>query len=129
MRNENRIRRSFKRQAIAQRVKSDDTKCIHIATRIEFTVRRLLGTHIVHRTKHTAIGSKPHIGRAQIARDTEIGNHGATAVAIDENVVRLYVAMDHASCMRVRECPRGLAENTHHVGDRQRTAFANTVAK
>ena len=126
---QNRVRCALEGESIAQRMESDHAQRIHITARVERVVARLLGAHVVHGAEHAAVGSQTGIGRTQVARDTEIGDDGTATFTIDQNIVRLHIAVDHAPGVCVRERPGRLAQDAHHVSHGQRTTLANAIAE
>ncbi len=78
----------------------------------------LLGRHVVRRTETEAVlGEAAHALLAPGERDAEVGQHGAPVV--EEHVVRLDVAVDHALAVGVVEPFRDLARDPDRIADRE----------
>ena len=62
-------------------------------------------------------------------RDAEVGHQRAARARLEQDVVRLHVAVHDAAPVRVRERPRHLAQHARRVGGRKRTARAQSLAE
>ena len=75
----------------------------------------------------------PGIGRGArvraAVRDAEVGDQRAAGARLQQDVVRLHVAMHDAAAVRVGERPRDLAQHARRVGGRQRAARAESLAE
>ncbi len=65
----------------------------------------------------------------RIMGDAEIGHNRASGFPIEENVVRLDVAMYHPAGVGVRQTPGHLAQHAYHLYDRLYSALPYAVAK
>ena len=77
---------------------------------------RLLGGHVVGGAEHAA-GGRQALGLER-ARDAEVGDLGAP-VAVDQDVLRLDVAVDELVLVRARQRPADLDGVGHRLGHRQ----------
>ena len=68
-------------------------------------------------------------GVVAAVRDAEVGDERAAGARLEQDVVRLHVAMDDAASVRVRERPRDLAQHARRVGRRERPARAEPLAE
>ncbi len=89
---------------------------------------RLLGRHVGGRAERHA-----GLGHATVARlaggegDAEVGDQGAAVM--QENVLRLDVAMDDAAAMGIVEGTRHLGGDAHGVGDRELLVANEAIAE
>src|SRR5690606_11265962 len=97
----------------------NDAQRVDVASRIHpvLLAANLLGRHVVRRSDDDA-GAHP--GLFERPRETEVGEKRA-AVAIEEDVRGLDVAMDEALPMRVLESLRNVADDAHALFDRERS--------
>ena len=78
--------------------------------------RRLLGAHVVRRAEtQSRFGHAAAGGGAHRERDAEVGHHRAAVV--QEDVLRLDVAVDHAVPVRVVQRVSDLAGDAHRFVD------------
>ena len=86
---------------------------IHVGAAADFFFgRRLLGTHVVRRAETEAcLGHAPASRRAHRQRDTKVHHHRAPVV--QQEVLGLDIAMNHAVPMRVVECVGHFACDAH----------------
>ena len=64
-----------------------------------------------------------------LQRDAEIGEHWAARAAVEEDVLRLEVAVNYTFAMRVVEGQRQLVQDAARVLRRQNTLRAQTLAE
>ena len=89
----------------------DDAQRILVAAAVEVALPHcLFGRHVGRRADRDAREGQPGVARGR-ARDTKVGDESATCRPIDENVVRLDVAMDDAARVRVVQRIRDLTED------------------
>ena len=96
---------------------ADDAERVEIAAAVDLAVaRRLLGRHVGRRADRDAGGGEPRV-RALLdrARDAEVGHHRAAVILVEQDVVGLDVAVDHAARMRVGERVRDLGAGSRRV--------------
>src|SRR6185437_10840277 len=125
--------RRVERQPPGERVESHDTQRIQIGATIHVTPRNLLRTREAGGA-HGTLGQRfrcriPHCVHRAHVRDAEIGDERTPRVLLEQNVVRLHIAMDHAAPVRVGEGPRHLAQETRGGGDVDGTARAHALAE
>ena len=115
-------------QATAHREVADDAERVDVAAPIDGFARRLLGAHEV-RGAHDL----PRIGHGArvlpAVRDAEVGHQCAARARLEQDVVRLHVAVHDAAPVRVGERPRHLAQDARRLGRREGTARANPLAQ
>jgi hypothetical protein len=114
-------------QASAQREKAHAPQRIEIAPSVEIVAAGLLGAHVVHGAQHQPVlrARRVVVG----TRDAEVGHDRAARAALDEDVLRLDVAVHDAACMRVGQCPRHLPQHAHRIGRRQCAAVPDAIAE
>ena len=88
-----------------------DAERVDVGLPVDVVAERLLGRDVVRRAEHAAVGGQPLL--LQRAGDAEVGDLGG-ALLVDEDVLRLDVAVDDAA--RVRGAER--AGDLDRVGDR-----------
>ncbi|HEX4354414.1 MAG TPA: hypothetical protein VHZ95_15900 [Polyangiales bacterium] len=89
------------RRVTGKHVIADDAERVEIAASIELSFAdRLFGRHIRRCSNGDAGGGQPCIACSG-ARDAKIGDHRSATRAINENVVRLDVAMHDAARMSI----------------------------
>ncbi len=64
-----------------------------------------------------------------ILRDAEVGHDGAVGAALDHDVLRLHVAVDHAPGVGVGQGPGSLAQHPDRLGRRERAAGAQSLGE
>ena len=94
-------------------------EAVHVGARVEVAfAHRLFGAHVLRRAEgHAGLG---HPGAARLARgerDAEVRHQGAAVV--QEDVLGLDVAMDHAMAMGVVERAGNFARDSHGAGNRE----------
>ena len=100
----------------AQHLVAHDANRVEIAASVDLGLRgRLLRRHVVRRTHHRSDlrQAGPRLQRVR-PRDTEVGEHCATARIVDQDVVRLDVAVHDALPVRVIQCVGHLRQ--HRAG-------------
>ena len=104
------------RKSSRQREVADDAERVDVAACVDDVARHLLGAEIVHRAEHLA--RRRERRRFGQSRDAEVGDERATARAVDENVLSLDVAVDHAARVRVAERLATSRELTKYLATR-----------
>ena len=74
-------------------------------------------------------GSVAVPGSLAAVRDAEVGHQRAAGARLEQDVVRLHVAVHDAASVRVGERPRHLAQHARRVGRRERAARAESLAE
>src|SRR5688572_24222512 len=69
------------------------------------------------------------MGGATTVRDTEVGHQGATGTRLEQDVVRLHVAVHNAASVGIRERPCHFAHNAGGFSGRQGTTSAEALAQ
>ena len=95
------------------------TERIHVAARIDGALaHRLLGTHVLRRAEREPGLRHPlAAGALHGERDAEVGHE--RVAALQQDVLRLDVAMDHAEAVRVAERIGDFARDADRFVDRQ----------
>ena len=120
-------RRTLEGKLAGERVEGDDAERVDVAAVIHRLTARLLGTHVLRGAENLADARHP--GAVRDARDAEIGDEGAAGTALDQDVVRLDVAVHHALRVRVGQAPGHLAQNPRRLRRRQRSATPDALAE
>ena len=93
-----------------------DPERVDVGLAGDLAPERLFGRHVVRRAEHAAGGGEA-LG-LQRAGDAEVGDLGA-AVAVDQDVLRLHVAMDELVLVGALERAADLDRVCHRLGHRQ----------
>jgi hypothetical protein len=112
--------RAGKRRLAHEHLIRDRAERIHIAPRVQPLLSGgLLGAHVVRSTEaHPRLGDAGGaVAAAAGQRNAEVGDQGAAVV--EQHIVRLDIAMDHAMAVSVVEPLCDLDGDSHGVGDRQ----------
>ena len=75
----------------------------------------LLGADIFRSPEECTGGCEPGEGVGPC--DAEVGDHGATARSLQDDVVRLYVAVHHPSAVGVAQSPGHLLEHPQYLSN------------
>jgi hypothetical protein len=75
------------------------------------------------------VGVGAVVGGAAVVGDAEVGDQRAAGAGLQQDVVRLDVAVDDAAAVRVGERPGDLAQHARGVGRRKGTARAEPLAE
>ena len=99
--------RCLERQLAGEHQVADDAERIDVAAAVGLALaERLLGRHVRRRADRDARDRELRVALGR-ARDAEVGDHRAPALAIDQNVLRLDVAVhDAVARARTRARPR-----------------------
>ena len=114
----------LERQAPGADEERRGSQTVQVAARVDVTAEHLLRTHELRRTRNAAL-----IGRALGGRDPEIHHQRPPTSCLDQDVVRLHVAMHESLAVRVPECPRDLAQHPHGLRRCQRPTTPDTLAE
>ena len=116
--------RPVERETTGQGEKPDHAERVQVAARIHRPTHRLLGAHELRRPHHP-----PRVGASAPvhARDTEVGDQRPAAPQLDQDVVRLHVAMHHAVRVSVVERSPDLLEHARDRRVAQRTIAAHAL--
>lgn len=113
---------SGKRKPAGGRHPGGDAEGIHVRPRVGLLAPPLLRTHVRRRAERHAIHRRIMFRRM---RDAEVGDQGAVAVALEQDVVRLHVPVHHPARVRVAERPRHFLHHAHRLARRQRSEPAH----
>jgi hypothetical protein len=94
-----------------EHLEEDDAERVDVRLPVDVVAQRLLGRHVVRRAEHAAVRREAVV--VERAGDAEVGDLGR-ALLVDQDVLRLDVAVDDAA--RVRGAER--AGDLDRVGDR-----------
>ena len=111
------------RKTAAERLEGDDAERVEVAASVDLVAGDLLGAHVVDGAEHLS----RHRERRGLgdAGDAEVGDHRAPGVRVEENVLRLDVAVHDAALVRVGEGERDVANDRHRRSrDRARSRGA-----
>ena len=112
---------AWERHVAGQELEQDAAERIDVALGPDALAARLLGRDVVRRSHHCA-----RLGDAALdverPRDPEVG-HLRAAVAVQEDVLRLHVAVDDAALVREREPARDRQPEVDDLVDRERAAL------
>ena len=110
-------RRAGVRRLTGDHLVGDRRERVDIAARVDRAIAGgLLGAHVVRRAEAEARLCDPRsTGVRNGERDPEVGDHGLPVV--EQDVLRLQVAMNHPVPMRVVECPGDSDRETHGLVD------------
>jgi hypothetical protein len=116
---------ALERHAAAEQEVAHAAERVEVRAAVERAALHLLRAHVVGGPHHVPFGGEAR--RALGARDPEVGDERAVGAALDHDVLRLHVAVDHAARMGVGERPRDLAQVAHRLGGRERAAIAHAL--
>ena len=122
-----RRRPGVERQLSRHRLEPDDAQRVHIASPVDALPQHLLGTHVVHGAQHLA-GRRRGRGFHEPG-DAEVGHDGGIAPTLEEDVLRLDVAVNHAPGVRVVERQRDLLQQARGIERRQRSLRCETLGQ
>ena len=114
-------------QPARERVVAGDAERVEIAARVERLAGGLFGAHVMGVPHHAPVG-RQGVGLHR-AGDTEVADERALGAALEQDVLGRDVAMDEARSMRVRQCPRDLAQHARRLAGQQRATRADALAK
>ena len=97
----------------AQHRVARDAQRVDIAPRVDTLAAHLLGAEVIDGPEHLAGGREGR--RLAHARDAEVGDHRASRDRVEEDVLGLHVAMNHAVRVRVPERGGDVAEDRHRA--------------
>ncbi len=100
--------RSLEGELAAQGIIAHDTERIRIAGRTELSASGLLGTHELCGPRDLLLAGRRVLGHAG---DAEVRDQRSTAAGLEQDVVGLHVAVDHALGVGVGEGPGDLSQN------------------
>lgn len=100
------------RWAPGQAVVTDRAQRVDVRGRSDGLLCHLLGRHIPGRADDLVRAGQ--VTGVSAAGDAEVDEHHP-AVWLDEQVVRLHVAVNHACRVRGVQCPSGLGDQVHRV--------------
>ncbi len=107
------------RHAAGEHLVGEHAQGVDVAAPVQLTLaHRLLGRHVGGRADGGAGRGEPRAGLHR-AGDAEVGHHRAPGVAVEQDVVGLDVAVDHAALVRVVERVGDLAHQPPHLVHRQ----------
>ncbi|CAA9298234.1 MAG: hypothetical protein AVDCRST_MAG11-638 [uncultured Gemmatimonadaceae bacterium] len=101
---------------------ADDAERVDVAPPVDLALaERLLRAHVGRGAQHHADLGEPLGARARerARRDAEVGDHGAAALAVEQDVVGLDVAVHHAARVRVGERVGDVGEDAADHGHRR----------
>ena len=107
----------LERDLAGEHLVEDDPERVDVGLRGDLVAERLLGRDVVGRAEHAAGGGQAL--RLERAGDAEVGDLGA-ALVVDQDVLRLDVAVDEAVLVRALERPADLDRVGDGLGHRQR---------
>ena len=111
-----------------QHLVEDAPQTVDVAPAVELRSGRLLRAHVVHRADDDPrAGHARFVRRADRARDAEIAHDGMPR--LDEDVLRLDVAMHDVLRMRVRQRVGHIARDLYRVGNGQAAFTLQPVAQ
>ena len=87
-----------------ERVERHDAQRVEVAAPVHGLASRLLGTHVLRGSEHFARSGAAR--RVSEPRDPEVAHERATGALLEQDVVRLDVAVHDAPEVRVRRAPR-----------------------
>ena len=119
--------RRLEGQPSAHREVSDDTERVEVAAPVERLARGLFRAHEVRRPHDS-----PGVGGRRVGialRDAEVGHQRAAGGRLEQDVVRLHVAVHDAAAVRVGQRPCHLAQHARRLRWRQRPAGAEPLAQ
>jgi hypothetical protein len=111
--------RRLERQHAGEQLVAHDAERVLVAPAVELRLaERLLGTHVRRGAERRAGHREPLVllGRP---RDAEVGDHRASALAVEQHVVGLHVAVHHAARVRVAQPVGDLGEHARGLGRRR----------
>jgi hypothetical protein len=113
-------RRALERVLAGEQPVADDAERVQVAATVERAPEDLLGAHERRGPDHVVVAGQPR--RLGLERDPEVGDQHAARRALDEDVLRLDVAVHDPVRVRVGQRPRGLAEQPHDLTRRRPAA-------
>src|SRR5207249_4979213 len=84
------------RRRAGEGVPADEAERVEVAASVHRLATGLLGAHVLGGAYDLA-----GAGGAQRLRDAEVGDEGAAGGVVEQDVVRLHVAVDHAARVRI----------------------------
>ncbi|KPK01131.1 MAG: hypothetical protein AMS20_14190, partial [Gemmatimonas sp. SG8_28] len=101
--------RRLEGQPSGGREERGDAQRVEIAAGVDRAAGGLLGAHVLRRPPHRPRGRR--VAALQRASDAEVGHHRPPRLELEQHVVGLHVAVDHAADVRVRQRPRHLLDD------------------
>jgi hypothetical protein len=112
-------RARLERERAGECQEAGDAERVEVAPPVERLAGGLLGTHVVRRAHEVPV-ERERARRVSDAGDAEVRDERASAPTVDQDVVRLDVAVHHTAPVRVGERPRDVAQHAGRVGDGER---------
>ena len=107
---------AVERHVAGEHLEEHDAQRVEVGLRPDRVAERLLGRDVVRRAEHPAVGRQPLL--VERAGDPEVGDLGR-ALHVDEDVLRLDVAVHDVARVRCAERPRDLDRVGDGLGDGQ----------
>ncbi len=122
-------RRAGERRLPGQHLVEHGAQRIDVAPRGDFALpHRLLRRHVERRAEaHAGFGHPGTAGAADRERNAEVRHQGLSVV--EQDILRLDVAMDHAMAVGIVECARHLRCNPDGIGDGELGLAGEPVAQ
>jgi hypothetical protein len=123
--------RRLERQHAGEHLVRHHAQRVEVGAAVDLAVAgALLGAHVRRRADGHPGGREARVAPLDHRpRDAEVGDHGAVAVVVEEDVVGLDVAVHHAARVGVGERVGHLGEHAPHVVHRHRAAVVEALAE
>jgi hypothetical protein len=107
-----------------EHLEQHDAEGVDVGLAVDVVAQRLLGRHVVRGAEHAPVGGQPLL--VERAGDAEVGDLGR-ALLVDQDVLRLDVAVDDVARVREAERSRDLDRVGDRLPDRQFAEAADAV--